>query len=146
MKFYVASSWRNTDYDYVLKCLNGSGHEVWDWRKPPTGGNGFKWQDIDPTYTDKEMVATYQLKPMLAHRVAQAAFASDFAGMHWCDVGVLLLPCGRSAHMEAGFIKGIGKPVYVLRENEDEPDLMHLIFDDIVENMVALLNKFERDD
>lgn len=126
-KVYVASSWRNPHYGDVLQILRGHGHAVWDWRSPPTGGNGFRWQD-----TAVEEVANYQhgdkISPsawgrLLNTTVAQTGFASDLAGMSWCDVGVLLHPCGRSAHLEAGWIAGRGKTVHVLALEDVEPDL-----------------------
>ena len=36
-KIYVASSWRNAFYPDVVKALREAGHEVYDFRNPPTG-------------------------------------------------------------------------------------------------------------
>ena len=46
-KIYVASSWRNPYYEQVVKRLREQGYEVYDFRNPPHGGNGFHWTDID---------------------------------------------------------------------------------------------------
>lgn len=42
---YVASSWRHPYYPEVVKRLRAEGHEVYDFRNPPHGGNGFRWTD-----------------------------------------------------------------------------------------------------
>lgn len=129
-KVYVASSWRNPLYSDVLTVLQSNGHAVWDWRSPPTGGNGFRWQDTAVAevadYRHGDKISPSVWARMLTSPIAQAGFASDLAGMNWCDVGVLLHPCGRSAHLEAGWIAGRGKKVHVLATEPVEPDLMVL--------------------
>lgn len=126
-KVYVASSWRNPHYETVLAYITGAGHKVWDWRKPPTGGSGFTWQDAGVDgYQHGDKLTPSDWKYALGHPVACAGFASDMCGMNWCDVGVLLHPCGRSAHLEAGWLAGRGKPVHLLVLEECEPDLMVL--------------------
>ncbi len=127
MKLYVATSWRNSHFDGLVMELTRSGYEVWNWRKPPTGGNGFGGQDVgmaDYQHGDKVAIPTY--RNMLRQPAAQAGFASDLAGMNWADVGVLLLPSGRSAHLEAGWMAGRGKTVHYLCYETVEPDLMIL--------------------
>jgi hypothetical protein len=130
MKIYVASSWRNTFYNSVLATFGAAGHDVWDWRNPPTGGSGFKWADAGLEFSAEsdERPAVHPINwcAALAHPAAQRGFASDLAGMNWCDAGVLLHPCGRSAHLEAGWLAGRGKKVHVLALEPVEPDLMVL--------------------
>lgn len=127
MKVYVCSSWRNQYYYGVLSALESAGHKVWDWREPPTGDNGFSWTQTGlPGYQRGDKVEIGNWISMLEHPVAQAGFASDLAGMNWCDVGVLLHPCGKSAHLEAGWLAGRGKAVHMLVPEPVEPDLMIL--------------------
>ena len=52
-KIYVASSWRNQYYPEVVKALREAGHEVYDFRNPPRGGNGFRWTDV-PLYANHQ--------------------------------------------------------------------------------------------
>ena len=47
MHIYVASSWRNTYYPEVVQALRDAGHEVYDFRNPPSGDPGFHWSDVD---------------------------------------------------------------------------------------------------
>lgn len=127
MKVYVCSSWRNEYFAAVVRDIREAGHLVWDWKNPPTGGNGFRWQDTGcEDYQHGDKIGVDKWRDLLAHPTAQAGFASDLCGMNWCDVGVLLHPCGRSAHLEAGWIAGRGKSVHVLCPERIEPDLMVL--------------------
>ena len=43
MHLYIASSWRNTYYPEVVQALRDAGHEVYDFRNPPTDNkeNGY---------------------------------------------------------------------------------------------------------
>ena len=52
---------------------------------------------------------------------------------------VLLLPCGKSAHSEAGWMQGTGKPTYVLLTDKQEPELMYKLFSGVFSSVDALL-------
>ena len=55
---------------------------------------------------------------------------SGFEAMQWADTFVLVLPCGRSAHLEAGWAIGAGKPTAILlNEERFEPELMYRMAD-----------------
>lgn len=43
----------------------------------------------------------------------ERAFRADKAGLDWCDTVLLHLPCGRSAHLEAGYAVGQGKELFI---------------------------------
>jgi hypothetical protein len=61
------------------------------------------------------------------------------------DVTVLVLPCGRSAHLELGYATGAGQLTLVLfADTIDEPELMYLMntrictsVDEVVANVTA---------
>ena len=61
--------------------------------------------------------------------------------MKWADVCILLLPSGRSAHTEAGWMKGNRKKVYVLMIDKEEPELMYKIYDNIFCKLNDLLEE-----
>lgn len=126
MRLYVASSWRNPSQPEVVDQLRAAGHEVYDFRNPHMGpgarGHGFHWSEIDEEW---EQWAPGAFRGALHHPTARDGFASDKAGCDWAEAGVLLLPCGRSAHLEAGYMAGRGKPVVALIEDPCEPELMY---------------------
>lgn len=124
-KIYVASSWRNEYQPAVVEDLRAHGHEVYDFRNPGEGNYGFGWREVDP---DWKNWTPEQFKAGLAHPIAQAGFQSDLAGMIWADTCVLVLPCGRSAHLELGWFMGREMEVHVMIPPEhQEPELMYLL-------------------
>lgn len=100
-KVYVASSWRNKYYPEVVKQLKSHGFDVYDFRNPPDGKGGFFWKDIDPNWEDW---STKDYIGQLNHPWAEYGFKRDIDAMKDADVCVLVLPCGRSAHSEAGWM------------------------------------------
>jgi len=136
-KIYLASSWRNQQQPAAVEALRQAGHEVYDFRNPPGGiKDGFRWSELDPNWEAWDS-ATY--RSMLAKPLAQRGFNSDFDGMKWADVGVLLLPCGRSAHLELGWMAGAGKRTIILTRDGEEPELMALLASQICISMEELV-------
>ena len=122
MKLYVASSWRNSLQQSVVRDLRGAGHEVYDFRNPRPGDTGFHWSAIDPEW---ESWNAFDFQQALFHPVADDGFKSDAEAMEWADGCVLVLPCGRSAHLEAGWFAGNGKPLWIYVPEPTEPELMY---------------------
>lgn len=127
MKLYVASSWRNLTYPGMVACLRSEGFDVYDFRNPAVGDFGFQWVDTGihngPVYIDELAVA-------LETPRAQAGFHNDYMAMQWADACVLVLPCGRSAHLEAGWFMGQNKPVVIYASDKIDPELMYLLAGD----------------
>ncbi len=67
----------------------------------------------------------------LLHQLSEHGFESDFNALMNCDVCLLVLPCGRSAHLEAGYAKGTGKKLIIYIPFYDEPELMYKMADEI---------------
>lgn len=130
-KIYVASSWRNANQVNVVKDLRLDGHEVYDFKNPRPGNQGFAWKQIDPKWEGWDPEA---YRKCLDHPIAKAGFASDFNAMKWADTFVLVLPCGRSAHLELGWACGQGKQTLILLDRM-EPELMAKMVDHICINM-----------
>lgn len=125
MKIYVASSWRNSYHPIIVDLLRSFDHSVYDYRTE----SGFQWSQIDEHWKQWSL---RQYKKALEHELAKAGFDRDLKAMQWADACVLVLPCGRSAHVEAGWMKGAGKKVFVFSPQDDEPELMYKLFDGIL--------------
>jgi nucleoside 2-deoxyribosyltransferase len=121
-RVYVASSWRNLLQQGVVMTLRAAGFEAYDFREPVPGEDGFRWKEIDPEW---QSWTPDRYREALSHPVAEAGFRRDADAMDWADCCVLVLPCGRSAHIEAGYMAGRGKPVWVLAVEPCEPELMY---------------------
>lgn len=122
MKIYVASSWRNSLQPSVVEALRDAGHDVYDFRNPAPGDNGFSWREVDPS----GLRTPEAYLRFIGHERCDAGFKLDMDALMWCDTCVLVLPCGRSAHLELGYAVGAGKRTAVLIANEGfEPELMY---------------------
>lgn len=97
-----------------------AGHQVYDFKNPRPDNAGFAWSEIDPNW---ECWTPERYRELLDHPIAKAGFASDFNAMKWADTFLLVLPCGRSAHLELGWACGQGKQTLVILDAM-EPELM----------------------
>lgn len=123
MKIYLASSWRNEMQPAVLAILRAAKFEVYDFRNPAPGDDGFSWKEVGLNWKNWTLE---EYRKALVHPIAEAGYKSDFDAMKWADCCVLLLPCGRSAHLEGGWFAGTGKPLHILlSEDNFEPELMY---------------------
>jgi hypothetical protein len=104
----------------MLESLRGAGHFVYDFRDE----DGFHWSEIDPHYK-KWRVDEYNIA--LTTDAAKRGFLRDYAAMQASRACVLLLPCGRSAHLEAGWFIGQDKPtaIFIPSGEFQEPELMY---------------------
>ena len=103
MKVYVASSWRNPTQPHVVEQLRRAGHDVYDFRHPAPGDDGFRWVDVDPQW---EQWTPAQYRAQLEHPLAIQGYYADLNALQAADAVVLVMPCGRSAHLEAGYARG----------------------------------------
>ncbi len=141
MKVYVASSWRNDLYPEVVQTLLNVEHDVYDFRHP--GGDqsyGFHWSDIDP---DWENWTPKRFRQSLQHPIAQRGLVVNMTALKWCEAVVLVMPCGRSAHLELGYAIGAGKRSVILL-SDGEPELMYGMADSICISITEMLLALEK--
>jgi hypothetical protein len=124
-----------------VAALRGAGHQVYDFRNPAPGEIGFRWQSVDP---DWRQWTSAQYRAALEHPAAIAGFKRDYDAMQWADTCVLVLPCGRSAHIEAGYFNGAGKALYILQLDAMEPELMYRMATAICLSVDELLERLKR--
>lgn len=147
-RIYLASSWRNKEQPSTVFQLRQAGHQVYDFRNPshehfsdntfPSKSyGGFSWADIDPKW--QEWTAKHYIHLLTTSPKAAKGFLNDFRAMQWADTCVLLLPSGRSAHIEAGYFVGANKRLLILTQDGEEPELMYLMANHICSNPIELL-------
>ena len=117
------------------------GYAVYDF-KHPNNEAGFKWED--EKWRDWTMK---QFRENLKSNHVRFGFNRDFNAMKASDICVLCLPCGRSAHLEAGWMKGAGKKViaYIHPGDRIEPELMYCMLDGIALDLRDLACELEKD-
>jgi hypothetical protein len=139
---YVASSWRNALQPGLIDMLTGAGVDAYDFRNPPNG-RGFGWHAVSPGYVHgSESMDPMEYLEAIEHPRALEGFVSDFDAMRKADTFVLVLPCGRSAHLELGWAVGAGKRTAILLESADlpmVPELMYRMVDHIAPTVPDLL-------
>ena len=146
MRIYVASSWRNLYQPTVVTVLRQEGYEVYDFRHPAPDDDGFHWAEIDPAW---QSWTPTQYREALQHPLAQVGFAQDKLALQMADVTVLVLPCGRSSHLELGYAKGEGQRTAVLMLEACEAELMYLLCDRVclsVDELLAWLHGVDIED
>jgi len=139
MRIYVASSWRNERQPSVVATLREAGHAVYDFRNPAPGDTGFSWTQCA---TDEQLKDPRLFRDkVLEHPIAKAGFAKDMTALKRANATVLVLPCGRSAHLELGWAAGVGQRTIVLLDNPiSEPELMYLMNTKICVNMEEVID------
>ncbi len=127
MKIYVASSWRNTYQPEVVIALREDGHDVYDFKNPAEGNNGFSWREVDPGWINwpKDIDRYFT---GLNHPTAERGFDFDMNALKDADACVYVTPCGVSASLEAGYAQGSGKLVIGYMPEIREPELMVKMF------------------
>lgn len=135
LNIYVAASWRTERQPEVVRRLREAGHEVYDFRNPPQN-SAFAWTDTTPWWSG---LSPEELRQLLGHPVARGAFEVDMGALRRCDACVLVLPSGRSAHLETGWAAGAGKRTAILLDAGSEAELMSLMADRLCGSLEELL-------
>lgn len=111
MKIYLASSWKNAAQIKDLALyLRECGHEVDAFCDTSTGRYVFSFDKL-PKIENMNPMTVLEQEPV------QKAFAEDKGWIDGADAVVMILPCGKSAHLEAGYAKGSGKKLVVYQES-----------------------------
>lgn len=143
---YVASSWRNPMQQAVVQTLRAAKIDCYDFRNPGEGSVGFSWREtrsaaapasVPAKGSDWEQVDEYLR--MIQHPRAVEGYANDYAAMERADAFVMVLPCGKSAHLELGWAIGAGKRTAILLEDPVEPELMYRGADYLAPHLMDLL-------
>ena len=110
---YLIGSLRNEKIPTVARVLRDEHFDVFDdWFAA-----GPEADDWWRTY-EKDKGTSYPAA--LAGYAARHVFSFDYTHLNRCDFGVLVLPAGKSGHLELGYMCGQGKPCFVLFEEEPE--------------------------
>lgn len=118
-KIYLIGSLRNPTVRHIAEKLRALGFEVFDdWH---AAGH-----DADDKWQEYETARGRTYKQALAGHFAKTAFNMDKTHLEASDIGVLVMPAGKSGHLELGYMLGAGKPAFILFDKEPERfDLMY---------------------
>ena len=122
---YLIGSLRNPKIPLLGVELRKLGYEVFDdWY-----GAG---HEADDKWREYEQVRGRRYAEALYGHAAVNAFSFDDTHLQRATAGILVLPAGKSGHLELGYMIGLGKRGYVLFEEEPERwDLMYHFADGV---------------
>jgi len=131
---YVASSWRNLEFNNVVEALSSRGYRVYDFKH--TSGGGFRWSEVDAKW---EQWGHQEYFNALVSDRAQEALRNDCGALLLARAVILVMPCGRSAHLEAGWALGASKPLCIYMPTMAEPELMYGMADCITPSLERVI-------
>lgn len=112
-KIYVIGSLKNPEVPVFANKLRGLGFDVFDdWH--------YVGPDADDYWRTEEKARGRTYPEALAGASAQNTFNFDKRHLDACDIGVMLMPAGKSGHLEFGYLRGQGKPAFILFDKEPE--------------------------
>jgi len=135
MKIYISSSWKNREkVREIAVNLRNDGHKVYDFtdpacRKAPETPPEANAVEFDPAI-HKYSEYVRNLKGLYA------SVMNNQEALRWCDLCILLLPCGNDAHADWAYALGLGKNTLVIgqpRKGERSPS--HMWADKIIDNV-----------
>ena len=110
---YLIGSLRNPEIPFIGNSFREAGFEVFDdWF---AGG-----KIADDEWQAYETSRGRSYNEALQGYAAQHVYDFDYYHLCRADLGLLVLPAGKSGHLELGWLIGRGKPGYVLFDKEPE--------------------------
>ena len=125
MNIYLIGALKNPEVPSITNYLTSLGFEVFsDWWAAS--------EDADDWLRDYYKTRGYSYKQTINSFAAKHIFEFDKHHLDRCDIAVMLMPCGKSGHLELGYVIGQGKPGYVLFDSVPERvDIMYNFATDI---------------
>lgn len=116
---YLIGSLKNEWISEVANSLRGLGYAVFDdWRSPGP--------DADDHLRDYYRERGYNYRQIMESYSAKQIFEYDKYHLERCDEAIMVMPAGKSGHLELGTVIGAGKNGYILFDKEPERvDIMH---------------------
>lgn len=99
---YLIGSLKNDSIPYLAKDIRKLGISVFDcWHRAG--------KDADDFWKAGELIKGSSYREALSGYAAQHVYQFDRKHLNRCQGAVLVLPAGKSGHLEAGYMKGSGK-------------------------------------
>jgi len=101
--------------------------------------------EADQFLLEYEKTRGHGYKEALKGYAAQHNFQFDKFHIDRCDIGIMVMPAGKSGHLELGYMIGCGKPGFILFESEpDRMDLMYNFATDVFFNKQDLFDALKK--
>ena len=124
LRIYLAGSWRHAPAIRIyLSSLRKHGLDVDCFCDQENGRIGFDIADYLKSlgYSLDEVDAISALNHPAVSERFKVAFNEDKKWLDWANCVLMMMPCGRSSHLEAGYMKGKGGLFYIFWMSEELP-------------------------
>lgn len=136
---YLIGSLRNPQVPKIAACLRRlvPEHEVFDdwYAAGPVADDA--WRDYEKA-RGRSYIESLGCYP------ARHVFEFDLQHLKRASAGVLVLPAGKSGHLELGWLLGRGKPGYILLDNPDRWDVMYKFATGVFDGLWPLAKALRR--
>lgn len=137
-RIYLIGALKNRGIVNVANDLTKQGFEVFaDWMCPGP--------DADTYLLEYAKNRGWSYKQALQSFAARNAFEFDKVHIDRAHAVVLVMPAGKSAHLELGYARGTGKPGFILFDQEPERfDVMYQFATDVFFNQAELIEALRK--
>jgi hypothetical protein len=116
MKIYLIGSLRNNEVPLIGKRLRDCGFDIFDdWFSAG--------ERADDSWKEYEIKRGRNYSEALEGFAAKHVFQFDKYHLDTSNAGILVLPAGKSGHLELGYLAGQGKPTFILMPQVVESEL-----------------------
>lgn len=134
---YIIGSLRNKEVPVIGARVRELGYEAFD-----------DWYGAGPEADDHwhalELSKGHDFKTALAGRAAQNVFAFDKYNLDRTDASLLVLPAGKSAHLELGYTIGRNKPGFILIDDPERWDVMYNFATEVFLSVDEMVEYFKK--
>ena len=134
---YLIGSLRNPEIPKIAERLRAEGYEVFD-----------DWHAAGPCADDEwkryEEARGHTYLEALEGHAAMHVFDFDLTHLTRANAALLVLPAGKSGHLEMGWMLGRGRPGFILLDNPDRWDVMYQFADGVHTNVESLLEQLSQ--
>jgi hypothetical protein len=132
---YLIGSLRNEEIPTIAQSIRSTGLDVFDdwYAAGPEADDYWKRYETGRGRTYKSALGGY---------AARHVFEFDRHHLDRCDSALLVLPAGKSGHLELGYVAGSGRPTYVLLDRPDRWDVMYQFATEVFETQEEMIEYF----
>jgi hypothetical protein len=137
-EYTVITRWRNkVEAEELIEKLRAKGKKVYSFFEGDGSVQSLKSDGIK--YTPLEFMQKYEsISDWRNDLGVRKIFEVDLAALKNSENVILLLPAGKSAHIEAGIAYGLGKKLILIGEQK-ETESLYLIFDKVYKDTASFI-------
>lgn len=134
---YLIGSLRNPEIPKIAEQLRGASIDTFDdWYAAG--------ERADDAWRDYERGRGRTYEEALGGLAARHVFEFDRTHLDRADAALLVLPAGKSGHLELGYVIGSGRPGYILLDSPDRWDVMYQFAEVVTTSLEYIIESIHR--